>query len=138
MSNKTTIAGAAKKMKACSDFIQEHYQAEGYGTQQLAFEENDNPGLLVQIKNSTTTGGGILRLATGLSACATVKLTEVGDDLNVEVMAGKWLDKAGVAVVSWFVLWPLLVTAAIGAFRQKSFLDRVYADTLAWFASNKS
>ena len=138
MSNKTTIAGAAKRMKDCSEYIQEHYRSEGYGTQQIAFEENDNPGLLVQIKNSTTTGGGLLRMATGLSACATVKLTTIGDDLSVEVMAGKWLDKAGAAVVSWFILWPLLVTAAIGAFRQKAFLDRVYADTMTWLASNRS
>lgn len=137
MSNKTTISGAAGKLEACASHILEKYQSEGYGVQRIAFEENDNNGILVQMKNSTSTGGGLLRTVTGLSSCATLKLTVVGNDLNVEVMAGKWLEKAGVAVVSWFILWPLFVTAAVGAFRQKSFLDRVYNDTLAWLATNK-
>ncbi len=135
MSNKTTISGAAGKLDACATYIQGKYQSEGYGTQRIAFEENDSRGILVQIKNSTSTGGGLLRTVTGLSSCATLKLTAVGNDLAVEVMAGKWLDKVGAAVVSWFILWPLMVTAAIGAFRQKAFLDKVYNETIAWLAS---
>ncbi len=136
MSKKTTIPGAAARIDACASYIQDSYQANGYGTQRLLFEENGATGMLVQIKNSTSTGGSILRTVTGMSSCATLKLTAAGDDLNVEVMAGKWLDKAGAAVVSWFVLWPLLITAAIGAFRQKAFLDKVYNDALTWLATN--
>ena len=137
MSNKTTIPNAAARLDACAVYIQETYQSNGYSTQKLLFEENGKNGMLVQIKNSTTKGGSVLRTATGLSSCATLKLTASGDDLDVEVMAGKWLDKAGAAIVSFFVLWPLFITASIGAFRQKAFLDKVFNDALTWLASNK-
>jgi len=136
MSKKTTIPGAAARIDACAAYIQETYQANGYGTQKLLFEENGKTGMLVQIKNSTTTGGSLLRTVTGMNSCATLKLTASGDDLDVEVMAGKWLDKVGVAAVSMVVLWPLLVTASIGAFRQKAFLDKVFNDALTWLAAN--
>ena len=135
MSNKTTISGAAGKIDDCANYIQTKYKNDGYATQRLLFEDNGNTGMLVQLKNSTSTGGGILRTVTGLSACATLKLMAVGNDLRVEVMAGKWLDKAGAAVLSWVDLWPLLVTAAIGAFRQKALLSRVYNETLTWLAT---
>ena len=138
MSNKTTIPGAAGRIDACASYIQEKYQNDGYATQRLLFEENGNTGMLVQLKNSTTTGGGLLRTVTGLTSCATLKLTAVGNDLSVEVMAGKWLDKAGAAVVSWLILWPLLFTAAFGAFRQKAFLNRVYNEALTWLATTNA
>ena len=135
--SKTTIAGAADKMEALASHILEKYRLEGYGVQSIRFEENDLDGLLVQMKNSTSTGGGLLRTVTGLSSCATLKLTASGKDLNVEVMAGKWLDKVGAAAVSMVILWPLLITASIGAFRQKAFLDKVFNEALAWLASNR-
>lgn len=138
MSRKTTIPGAAAKIDECARFIQEKYQRDGYGTQRLLFEENGTQGMLVQIKNATTTGGSLLRTVTGLSSCATLKLSAAGDDLSIEVMAGKWLDKVGAAAVSMVILWPLLVTASIGAFRQKAFLDRVYNETLTWLATQRS
>ncbi len=135
MSRKTTIPGAAVCLNGCAAFIQSKYRDDGYGTQMLLFEENGMQGVLVQIKNSTSSAGSIFRTITGMNACATLKLKLEGNDLSVEVMAGKWIDKVGAAVLSWFVLWPLLVTAAVGAFRQKALLDNVFNDTLTWLAA---
>ena len=137
MSRKTTIKGKAAVIDLCAAHIQQTYQSHGYGTQKLFFEDNDATGIIVQIKNSKSTTGSVLRTVTGMNSCATLKLTAAGDDLIVEVMAGKWIDKVGAAVVSWFVLWPLFVTAAIGAYRQKAFLDKVFNDTLTWLATEK-
>ena len=137
MSRKTTIKGKAVDIDLCAEHIQRTYQADGCGTQKLFFEENGATGIIVQIKNSISTAGSVLRTVTGLNSCATLKLTATGNDLVVEVMAGKWIDKVGAAVVSWFVLWPLFVTAAIGAFRQKAFLDKVYNDAMTWLATEK-
>ena len=132
---KSILPGRAPDMDDCAAALLRKYTEGGYGAQVVSFEENGEIGKLVQIKNSTTSGGGFLRAATGLSSCATVKLTRSGNDLSVEVMSGKWLDKMGAAVVSWFVLWPLLFTAAIGAFRQKAFLDKVFSETMTLLAS---
>lgn len=113
------------------------YRDKGYGVQRLAFEQDGESGVLVQIKNSKSGVGSFLRLATGLSSCATLKLLRVGNDLEIKVFAGKWIDKIGAGVVSWFVLWPLLLTAAFGAYRQMTFLDEVYDSAVAWASSHR-
>jgi hypothetical protein len=48
-------------------------------------------------------------------------------DLTVEVGAGRWIDKAAAGTVSLFVLWPLAVTAAIGAWQQMKMPERTFA-----------
>jgi hypothetical protein len=100
-------------------------------------EDGGTEGLLVQIRNATTGSGRFFRTVTGLTSCATLKLIPRGGDLEIEVMAGKWLDKIGAAAVSLVVLWPLLVTASIGAFRQKAMLDNLYAEALAWLSNRQ-
>ena len=37
----------------------------------------------------------------------------------MEIGAGKWIDKAAVGTVSMLVLWPLAVTAGIGALAEQ-------------------
>jgi len=60
-----------------------------------------------------------LRKLVGMDKAITVKLSPAGENtVAVEIGEGRWLDKAGVAVVSWFVLWPLAVTALVGTVQQ--------------------
>lgn len=55
----------------------------------------------------------------GMSKAILVKLNPVSEDsVMVEIGQGKWIDKAVTGVVSWFVLWPLAVTSAVGAYKQ--------------------
>lgn len=71
-------------------------------------------------------GGGTLVQASkggwrnfvGMSSALNVVLRQSDSDLIVEIGAGKWVDKVGVGAVSMFVLWPLAVTAAWGAWQQ--------------------
>ncbi len=134
-SRKSIVPNAASRMQNCADYIVGKYRATGYDAQLVRIEDGGVEGLLVQIRNATTGGGRFFRTVTGLTSCATLKLLPKGSDLEVEVMAGKWLDKIGAAAVSFFVLWPLLVTASIGAFRQKAMLDNLYAESLAWLSN---
>jgi len=46
--------------------------------------------------------------------------------LKVDVGAGKWVDKAAAGAVSLFVLWPLAVTAGIGAWQQMKLPDKIF------------
>ena len=56
----------------------------------------------------------------GMDRAVTVKLTPVEtENFYVEIGEGKWVDKALTATVSMFVLWPLLVTSSVGAYKQK-------------------
>lgn len=69
-------------------------------------------GILVQVNK-----GGWRNLV-GMSSALNVVLRQNGTELIVEIGAGKWMDKVGAGAVSMFVLWPLAVTAAWGAWKQ--------------------
>ena len=49
-----------------------------------------------------------------MSSALNVVFRHAGDSVQVEIGAGKWIDKAAVGTVSLFILWPLAVTAGIG------------------------
>jgi len=62
---------------------------------------------------------GTFRKLVGMDKAITVKITQVKKSVvTVEIGEGKWIDKAGAAFVSWFVLWPLAVTAIVGSVQQ--------------------
>ena len=138
MSKKNTINGAAFQMDYGADYILEKYKSDGYEVQKLSFDDEGNDGRLVQIRNTSEGVGSKLKALVGLKTCATLKLLQKNGDLEIEVFGGSWLDKGAVVAVSWFVLWPLLITGGIGAFKQKKLLDSVYEDTLCYFAGSHS
>ena len=129
MSRKHTVFNGASHMEDCAEYIRNLFAAEGYEAQKLTVNDPSQKGMLVQVRNSA----GVIKSVTGLSACATLKIMVHGDNLEFEVLGGKWLDKAAVNVVSWFVLWPLFVTSGIGMWRQKKLLDRVYEEAVGYF-----
>lgn len=138
MDRKMTIANAACKKDACVEFLSNKYKAEGYEVQVVNIEDNGAHGVLLQMRNTAdNTAGGWLKKLSGLETCATVKLVEQGDALSAEVLAGKWLDKVAAGAVSMVILWPLFVTASIGAIKQKAMLDRVWNETVTFLASQK-
>lgn len=51
---------------------------------------------------------------------------QLGDTLTVEIEAGKWIDKAAVGTVSMFILWPLAVSSAFGAWEQMKMPDKIF------------
>jgi hypothetical protein len=55
-----------------------------------------------------------------------IVFTQSVDMMTVEIGAGKWIDKAAVGTVSMFILWPLAVTAGIGAWEQMKMPDKVF------------
>lgn len=131
MERKMTIAGATSKRESCVEFLSGKYKAEGYEVQVIPIEENGEQGVLLQMRNTAAnTVGGWMKKLTGLETCATVKLVDAGKALSAEVLAGKWLDKVAAGAVSMVILWPLFVTASIGAIKQKAMLDNVWNETV--------
>jgi serine/threonine protein kinase len=98
--------------------LEEWLRSEGFHVQDL---KTDQGATLVQI----TQQGGWRKLI-GMSTALNIILDQQGDDLTVEIGAGQWFDKAAAGVVSLFVLWPLAVTAAIGAWNQMKMPQRVF------------
>ena len=138
MSKNSTINGAAFQMDYGADYILEKYKSDGYEVQKLSFDDEGNDGRLVQIRNTSEGVGSKLKALVGLKTCATLKLLQKDGDLEIEVFGGNWLAQGANVVLGWFVLWPLLITGGVGAFKQKKLLDQVYEDTLCYFAGSRS
>lgn len=58
------------------------------------------------------------RKALGMSTAITCVLRPDGDELCVEIGRAKWGDKALAGAAGMLILWPLVFTAAAGAFRE--------------------
>ena len=78
-------------------------------------------GYLIQAAQADT-----LRTLSGMKLATTVELTVNGTQLNVTLGEGQWADKLGAGAVGIFLLWPLAVTAGIGAYKQKKLSSEIF------------
>ena len=82
--------------------------------------ENGNV-VLVQARDKM----GILKQLVGMDKSITIEIHSYGNTIDVSVGKGKWIDKGIAAAVSWFVFWPLAVTAAVGVAGQVSLKSEI-------------
>ena len=136
---KQIIRNQAEKIESLANSVMTDYKAEGYEVQKLEVKTSDNKceSLLVQIRNTSSGVGSWFKKAIGCETCASLILTPLGNDLEIKVSGGKWLDKAAVVGVSMVVLWPLFFTAAIGTFRQKALLNNLFMSAINKLASDE-
>lgn len=92
--------------------------SQDFDSQQMV---TDNQSQLLQIKKR----GGWRNLV-GMSTSLNIVLHHSADTLTVQIGAGKWIDKATVGTVSLFILWPLAITAGLGAWEQMKLPDKIF------------
>ena len=92
--------------------------SQGFDTQQVSA---DDQSLLIQIKKR-----GGWRDLVGMATSLNILFHHNADTLTVEIGAGKWVDKAAVGAVSVVILWPLAITAGMGAWEQMKMPDRIF------------
>ena len=95
------------------------YQAQGYQAQYIGSRDQT----LVQLKK-----GGDFEALIGMQAALSVTIQRTAGGVLAMIGQQKWLDKAAVGavgVVAMPVLWPLMVTAGVGAIRQASLSNQV-------------
>ena len=103
-------------------------QAENMETQTLYTEDG------ATIIQGRVRNGGVKQLM-GLDRTITVLITPLGDSAaKVSFSKGKWLDKVVTGTVSMFVLWPLLLTASYGAFKQSQLPKKITGAIEAYLA----
>ncbi|RMG71612.1 MAG: SHOCT domain-containing protein [Bacteroidetes bacterium] len=61
-----------------------------------------------------------------MSTALNIVLAQAGDNLNVEIGAGQWLDKVAGGTVGMLLLWPLAVTTVIGSWNQSQMPAKVF------------
>jgi hypothetical protein len=78
--------------------------------------------MMVQLRK-----GSDFEAIVGMQAALTVTLQRTGGGVMVAVGQQKWVDKAAVGAVGFAIpaLWPLLLTAGFGAFRQAQLANQV-------------
>jgi len=102
-------------LQSIAQALVQEYQAEGFETQQFG----DSNQAIVQLKKEST-----LRSITGFDKALGISLQRSGDGTMVQVGAQDWVDQIAVGAVG-LVLYPLLITAAIGAVQQRNVVNDV-------------
>ena len=92
--------------------------SQDFDTQQV---NTDSDSVLLQIKKR-----GSWRDLVGMATSLNIVFHSGEDTLTVEIGAGKWIDKAAVGTVSLLILWPLAITAGMGAWEQMKMPERIF------------
>ena len=101
---------------------------EGFKCQKL---QTADGGTLLQIEK---VGGW--RKFVGMSTALNLVFHQVENTVNVDIGAGRWIDKATSGAVAYFILWPLAVTAGIGAWQQMKMPERVFEHIAKFLSTN--
>jgi hypothetical protein len=97
---------------------------EGFKCQKLQTEDG---GTLLQIEKI-----GGWRKFVGMSTALNILFRQIENTVNVEIGAGRWIDKAATGAVAYLILWPLAVMAGIGAWQQIRMPERVFEHVAAF------
>jgi hypothetical protein len=91
--------------------VENIYRLQGFQVQQIGNKEQK----VIQLRK-----GGDVEALVGLQSALTVTIQRTSGGILVMVGQQKWIDKAAVGVVGLAVpmLWPLTLTAGLGALRQ--------------------
>jgi len=95
------------------------YLAQGYQAQQIGNKDQ----MLIQLKK-----GGDFEALIGMQAALSVTIQRTAGGVLALIGQQKWIDKAAVGAVGLValpVLWPLAITAGVGALRQASLGNQV-------------
>ncbi len=120
------IPGSTSRRYACSSDdiprligdVRGWLSSQDFDTQQV---NTDEDSVLLQVKKR-----GSWRDLVGMATSLNIVFHTGEDTLTVEIGAGKWIDKAAVGTVSIFILWPLAITAGMGAWEQMKLPDRIF------------
>jgi hypothetical protein len=98
--------------------LEQFYRGQGYMVQHIG----NNDQMMVQLKK-----GSDFEAIVGMQSALTVTIQRNSGGITVALGQQKWVDKAAVGVVGVAVpvLWPLLITAGVGAVRQVGLANQV-------------
>ena len=132
------VEGGAFLMKGCAFHLYETCRERGYNVQRFSFTERESDGILVQVENSNMEWkDDFLYSLGGQRLAVNVRFMEKGNDLNISVGNGKWVDKALSGVLAWTVFAPLVVFPVVGLWRQKKLIDSIERNIMEWLDSHR-
>jgi hypothetical protein len=117
MSEVHTFTAHHLKLHDLAQALTNWFEGQTFEVQDLEMPGGDDE--LVQARR------GGWRNFVGLGTALTLHLHYTEPTLTVEVGEGRWADKAATTAVSMFILWPLAITAGVGAYQQIQLPKRV-------------
>ena len=139
LKRENLIECAGWLMQVCASHLGEVYQAKGFYVQKLSFEDNGSEGVLVQIGNPDDEWKkDAIQTICGQKLAVNVKFSVCGEDLQISIDNGRWLDKTFSGVVSWAVFAPLVLFPIVGAVRQCRLIGEIERDVLTFAKSRKN
>jgi len=97
--------------------LDDYYLSQDYQVQHFGNKER----MVVQVKM-----GSQLEAVFGMQAALTVTLEHFPRGVLATVGQQQWLDKAAAGAIGMLLLWPLAITAGVGAIRQVSLESQVF------------
>jgi hypothetical protein len=125
MTQSRTFSCPSSRFSGVITSTQSWLSGEGFKCQKLQTEDGN---ALLQIEKV----GGWRKLV-GMSTALNLVFHQVENTVNVEIGAGRWIDKATTGAAAYFILWPLAVTAGIGAWQQMKMPERVFERIAKFF-----
>ena len=126
MKQSKTFPCPASRFSELTAATQSWLSDEGFKCQKL---QTENGGILLRIERV-----GEWCKFMGMSTALNIAFHQVEDTVNVEIGAGRWMDKAATGTVGFLFLLPLGGTTGIGSWQQMKLPVRVF-DHLAGFLS---
>lgn len=112
-----TFWEAGVEVDRLADELVRWFRRRGFETQDF-MEESES--IVIQARKASW-----LRTVSGMNLALTVRLTPHRDDLQVEVGASEWFDKAIGGALAMLVAWPFAITTGIGLFQQSQLPQEV-------------
>lgn len=112
-----TFWEAGVEVDRLADELVRWFRRRGFETQDF-MEESES--IIIQARKASW-----LRTVSGMNLALTVRLTPHRDDLQVEVGASEWVDKAIGGALAMLVAWPFAITTGIGLFQQSQLPQEV-------------
>ena len=122
-STKKNLAAPAELIPAMADRICADFQADGFDVKR---EELISGGVDISIAK-----GGVFKAVLGLKSALKVSLIPATDGVAFDAGVGIFGQQAIPTVISYFFLWPVLVTQIWGMVQQSKLDDRALASAQA-------
>ncbi len=106
------------KIEGLLDQVQSWLESQDFELERVKLDDDSN---FMQIRSK----GGWRRFV-GMSTALSIHFEYANESLQVHIGEGKWMGKITTGAISWFVLWPLAVTTAVGAYTQMKYPEKVF------------
>ena len=128
---KRLFPGQAEYVEEVAHFVENLLKQEQLETQRV----NDAETIVVQGSQHGSKWKKRFRKVAGLELAVTVAVAPKGNNLELTIGAGKWLDKAIGGAVALFITWPAILSTSWGIYIQQKLFKKIETEVEQYLAA---